>query len=37
MDDHASPSMRCARRSVSAMTDASWLAVAAMMTRAVPG
>ena len=37
MDDHASPSIRCARRSTSAITEASWAAVAAMMTRAVPG
>ena len=37
MDDQASPSMRCARRSTSAIAVASWFAVAAMMTRAVPG
>ncbi len=37
IDDHATPSIRCARRRVSAMTEASWLAVAATMIRAVPG
>ena len=30
MDDQASPSIRCARRSVSAITAASWLALAAI-------
>ena len=36
IDDHGTPSTKWARRSVSAMTAASWLALDAMSTRAVP-
>ena len=35
--DQGTPSTRCARRSVSAMTAASWLALAATSTRTEPG
>ena len=37
IDDQLTPSIRCARRSVSAITAASWVALAAIITRTVPG
>ena len=37
IDDHGTPPDRCARRSVSAMTAASWLALSATMTLTAPG
>src|SRR5262252_2856438 len=36
IDDHGTPSCRWARRSASATTLASWLALEAMTTRSVP-
>ena len=37
IDDHGTPPARCARRSVSAMSAASWLALSATTIRTSPG